>query len=249
MTQMLSNRGTREAYDAWHDLHDVDAEADSPWHQMIKERLLPDRDIAGRRILEIACGRGGFACWLASHPARAGSIVAADFSPSAVHKAERFAIERGIVGVDWQVADIQRLDQFQQEFDTVICCETIEHVPDPPGAVRNLARVLEPGGRLFLTTPNYLSTIGLYRAYCRVRGKRFDEGGQPICNLTMIPRTRHWVRAAGLSIIATDSRGQYLPFPGRPPIPVPHLEHPRFLMGWLGLHSLVIAEKPGPARS
>ena len=249
MTQEIESSTTRDAYDAWHGRHEVDAEADSPWHQMIKARLDPGRDITGRRILEIGCGRGGFACWLARHPAGPAEIVAADFSPAAVAKAEMFAAGQGVTRVTWAVADIQKLDQFGPEFDTVISCETIEHVTDPPLAVRNLAQVLKPCGRLYLTTPNYISMIGLYRVYCWVRGKKFDEGGQPICQVTMVPKTRTWVRAAGLRVVETDTRGQYLPFPGRPPIRVNWLEHPHVLMRWFGLHSLVVGEKPAKGRT
>ncbi|HUR56027.1 MAG TPA: methyltransferase domain-containing protein, partial [Gemmataceae bacterium] len=143
------------------------------------------------------------------------------------------------------VADIQKMEQFvDASFDTVFSCETIEHVPDPPLAVRQLARVLKPGGRLFLTTPNYLSTIGLYRVYCWVRGKKFDEGGQPICQVNMTVKTRRWVNRAGLRVVRTAGHGQYLPFPGRPPIRVPFLERPHFLTKWVLLHSLVVGEKP-----
>lgn len=91
MTQELETSATRDAYDTWHRRHEVDAEADSPWHQMIKARLDPDRDITDRRILEIGCGRGGFACWLARQPAGPAEVVAADFSSAAVAKAEQFA--------------------------------------------------------------------------------------------------------------------------------------------------------------
>ena len=94
MTPETRSRATRDAYDAWHGRHEVDAEADSPWHQMIKARLDPERDITGRRILEIGCGRGGFACWLARHPAGPAEVVAADFSPAGVAKAEQFAAGR-----------------------------------------------------------------------------------------------------------------------------------------------------------
>lgn len=249
MTPEAQTAASREVYDEWHTRHDVDAEADAPWHRMIKARLDPPRDLANRRVLEIGCGRGGFASWLARHPAGPHKVVACDLSPVAVAKAAGFAVEHGVTTVQWDVADILRLEQFVDEFDTVISCETIEHVPDPPLAVRQLARVLRPGGRLFLTTPNYLSTIGLYRAYCWMRGKKFDEGGQPICQVTMLPRTRRWVRSAGLRVVETESTGQYLPFPRRPPIKVGFMEYPRFLMRWFGHHSLVIGQKPRPVRS
>jgi 2-polyprenyl-3-methyl-5-hydroxy-6-metoxy-1,4-benzoquinol methylase len=236
----------RASYDEWHARHPVDARADAPWHRMIQAELAPARDLAGRRVLDIGCGRGGFASWLARHPAAPVEVVGCDFSPVAVEKARRFAAESAVRNVRFDVADIQRLDQFADDaFDTVFSCETIEHVPDPPLAVRQLARVLKPGGRLFLTTPNYLSTIGLYRVYCWMRRKAFDEGGQPICQVNVSLTTRHWVRRAGLRALRTAGTGQYLPLPGRPPIDVPWLEHPRTLMKWVAHHTLVVGEKPG----
>lgn len=235
----------RVVYDRWHSQLEVDVGSENPWHRMIKARLNSNRDLAGRRILEIGCGRGGFAVWLAQQPATPSEVVGCDFSPAAVSKAAEYASSHGVQRVRWDVADIQNLNQFADgEFDTVTSTETIEHVPDPPLAVRELARVLKPGGRLFLTTPNYFSTLGLYRLYCLARGKTFDEGGQPICQWTMLRRTKRWVRQSGLRVVRYDTTGQYLPFPGRPPIKLSWLEHPHFLMKHFGLHSLVIAEKP-----
>lgn len=239
------SESARDVYDRWHDRLEVDAESSAPWHLLIKSRIDPIRDIDGKRILEIGCGRGGFSFWLATRTPSPAQVVGADFSSKAVNKARQFAENRGVSNISWSVADIQALNQFGGgEFDTVVSCETIEHVPDPPLAVKQLARVLKPGGRLFLTTPNYFSTTGVYRAYCWVRGKKYDECGQPICQLTMLHKTRRWVRRAGLRIVESDSRGQYIPFPRRPPIEARFLEHPRFLMRWFGLHSFVLAEKP-----
>jgi hypothetical protein len=64
----------------------------------------------------------------------------------------------------------------------------------------------------------------------------------------MLPKTRRWVRAAGLRIVRSEATGEYLPFPGRPPIRLGWLEHPRAILRWFGLHSLVVAEKPVPSR-
>ncbi|HET6576056.1 MAG TPA: class I SAM-dependent methyltransferase [Fimbriiglobus sp.] len=234
----------RDLYDRWHSALGPGDEAGSPWHQLVWRHLDRERDLRVARALEIGCGRGGFTYWLAAQSPRPTEIVAADFSPAAVELAERESSARGVVGVRWVQADIQAIPFDDSSFDTVFSFETIEHVPDPPRAVRELARVLRPGGRLFLTTPNYLGMMGLYRGYLRVRGRRFTEVGQPINQFTTLLRTIGWVRRAGLRVAATSASGHYLPVPGRPPIRFRWLDAPQPLTKWFGLHSCVVAAKP-----
>lgn len=234
----------RDAYEAWHDGLDVDAAADAPWHRLVRAHLEVARDHAGRRILEIAAGRGGFAAWLATAAPEPALVVAADFARSAVLKGADHARRRAVVRLRWQVADAERLPHPDGAFDTVISCETIEHVPDPVRAVREFARVLRSGGRLYLTTPNYFGGFGLYRVYRRLTGRPFTEEGQPINHVTTIFRTRAWVRAAGLRILATDGVGHYLPVPGRAPRRLHGLDRARAVTRWTALHTFVLAEKP-----
>ena len=234
----------RASYDAWHDRFPVDADTNTPWHRLVRAQLDAGRDLAGRRVLEIGCGRGGFACWMAGQVAPAGQVVAADFSGTAVEKARSFAAGQGVRGVVWEVGDIQRIAHPDASFDTVVSCETIEHVPQPRRAIGELARVLKPGGRLFLTTPNYLGTMGLYRIYLRLRGRRYTEEGQPINNALLLPVTRAWVASAGLRVLSTSAAGHYLPLPGRPPIAISAIENPHGVQRWVALHSLIVAEKP-----
>lgn len=233
----------KDAYESWHARLEVDEAADTPWHGMVRATLDPERDLHGRRVLEIGCGRGGFACWLASQQPPVHEIVAADFSATAVEKARAYAAARAIARIRWEVADIQQLGFADASFDTAISCETIEHVPDPARAVRELARVLRPGGRLFLTTPNYFGVTGLYRAYMRLTGRRYTEEGQPINNFVMLPRTVAWVRQAGLRIAHVDAVGHYLMVPGRAPKRLPALDRLGWLTRWEGLHSLVVGER------
>ncbi len=231
---------SRRAYEAWHADLAVDAGADAPWHLLARRHLRP----GPARLLEIGCGRGGFSRWLAGLDGV--TVVAEDFARAAV----RMALDhtRGAARpVAVAAADILAIPHRDAAFDVVVSCETVEHVADPAAAVRELARVLRPGGTLVLTTPNYLGLMGLYRGYLRLTGRRFTEGGQPVNHFVMLPRTLRWVRRAGLVPVAVDGTGHYLPFPGRPPIRLGWLDRARPLTRWTALHSLVVAVKPARA--
>lgn len=234
---------SKDAYNTWHERYEVDRTADTPWHRLVLAHLDPHRDLNGKKILEIACGRGGFATKLAGLSGPSSTFVAADFSSSAVRKGKAFAEEQPSRDrLHWIVGDAQALAHRDGSFDTVISCETIEHLPDPRAALREFARVLKPGGRLLLTTPNYMGPMGLYRGYARVRGRPFTEEGQPINNFVLLPRTVRWVRAAGLTVVAVDATGHYLPWFGRQPVEMPALGRISPLR-WMALHSMVLAEK------
>jgi ubiquinone/menaquinone biosynthesis C-methylase UbiE len=234
---------TRAAYDRWHAEHPVDEASDAPWHRLVKSVVA--ESLGSKRVLEIGCGRGGFAAWLAERPGalRPAEVVASDFSPVALGKAAELGRSRGLTNVSYQVGDLMGLAWPDASFDVVISCETIEHVPDSRRALAELARVLRPGGTLYLTFPNYLNLLGLHRLYLPFTGRTFTEAGQPINHFLVLPRVLGWVRATGLRIVHTLGQGHYLPFPGRPPVRLAFMDHFAFARPFAA-HPLVIARKP-----
>jgi SAM-dependent methyltransferase len=96
-----------------------------------------------RRVLEVGCGMGNFAERLAHETS--AEVVATDLSPRMVELAR----ERGL---DARVADVQELPFDDGEFDCAVANAMLYHVEDLDRALSELARVLEPGGKLVAVT-------------------------------------------------------------------------------------------------
>jgi|SRR5579875_441900 len=234
---ILSPRDVAEAYNRWYEgLSDGQQGSWSPWHAQIQRHPV-FADLKDKRVLEIGCGRGEFSLWLTERDPTV--LVGADLSGVATARAKARSADRAT----FMVSDIQQMPFPEDPFDVVGSWET-EHVPDPQLAVRELARVLRLGGTLVLTTPNYLSTVRFYRLYLRLRGRRFTEVGQAINQLRSIPRSFFWLPRTGISPSHITSVGHYVPWPGRRPIRLLHLDRPSPPWRWIGHHSVFLGRKP-----
>ncbi len=219
-------------YNDWHqkvsDASPEGHDAKSPWYKLVSEYLPP---VEGRRVLEMACGRGGFSRLLA---ARGAHMFGADFSSTALQiargKSSGAEAERG-ARLQLAQADAQNLPYATSSFDLIISCETIEHLPDPAAALREMARVARPGAKLFLTTPNYFNLMGLYYIYARARNRRATPGAdQPFDRVFLFPQIRALLRNAGWRIVRSDGTVHQFPIrPGHDPIILESLEANRAL--------------------
>lgn len=183
-------------YNEWHLTHTADDDINTPWHKFIMSKIVAE-DLVDKIILEIGCGRGGFSRHLASNNLPPSKVVAADFSKYALAIA---ASKLKNSNIDWKQEDIMNISFEDNYFDTVISCETIEHVPNPKKAIKELFRVLKPGGKLFLTCPNYFNLFGIWCWYRWLIGKPFTEGGQPYVNYILFPQVYFWVKRSGFKV-------------------------------------------------
>jgi 2-polyprenyl-3-methyl-5-hydroxy-6-metoxy-1,4-benzoquinol methylase len=241
-----------QEYDRWHErvfaANPEHADETSPWYKLVLDHLIP---VAGKHVLEVGCGRGGFVHLLASQGA---SVCGADFSGSALEVATARAKRDPAVAnrIDLVQADAQQLPFANDMFDIIISCEMIEHVPDPLAAVREMARVCRPGGLLYLTTPNYMNLIGLYELYAAIRRKNLhSDFSQPLDRHCVFFQTRGLVREAGWQIVDSDGTVHQVPVGGRDPVTLQFVEKNRAIRRCLrpfALHYLLVGRKCGEAR-
>jgi SAM-dependent methyltransferase len=111
----------------------------------------------GDRVLDLGCGFGRHAFEAAR---RGASVVALDAGPDEVAQVRgTFAamIEAGEIPADHPATAVQgdalSLPFEDGTFDRVIASEVLEHIPDDAAAMRELARVLRPGGAMAVTVP------------------------------------------------------------------------------------------------
>jgi ubiquinone/menaquinone biosynthesis C-methylase UbiE len=96
-----------------------------------------------QRVLDVACGTGIVARVVADRLAGTGQITGLDLDPSMIKVARRLRPD-----LDWQVGDATRMSFPDASFDVVLSQAGLMFFPDPVRALREMHRVLRPGGRL-----------------------------------------------------------------------------------------------------
>jgi ubiquinone/menaquinone biosynthesis C-methylase UbiE len=106
----------------------------------------------GMQVLDLASGAGQPSFTLAALVGPQGRVVATDLVPGMLDSIRRRAAERGIAHMQCRLADAEQLPFADAEFDRVTCRFGLMFFPDVQKALREVRRVLKPGGRVsFLT--------------------------------------------------------------------------------------------------
>lgn len=156
----------------------------------------------GERVLDLGCGAGRHAFEALR---RGGRVVAADVAerelPGVMRMidAMRLAGEAGAEGSASAVrADALALPFADDAFDAVIASEILEHVPLDADAIREIGRVLRPGGVAAVTVPRWFP-----ERVCWLLSERYHrvEGG----HLRVYSRRTLRTRLASAGLVATDA--------------------------------------------
>ena len=160
-------------------------------------------DLARTRFLDAGCGDGALVCAAAAQGAEAAGV---DPDPAMLAAARACAAERR-VRASFLEGRVERLPFPDASFDVVAAVTVLCFVPDASAAVREMARVLRPGGRLVL------GELGRWSAWAAVRRVRGWRGSSTWKAARF--RTPHELRAlarqAGLSVTALRGAVYYPP--------------------------------------
>lgn len=121
--------------------------SDNPIHQRLKYAYIRAADFIEGDVLDIGCGEGRGMDLLMKN---AKTFTAVDKNPIVLGELRKRYPESTFIE-----ANIPPLDMFEDNsFDTVVSFQVIEHIEDDERYVSEISRVLRPGGKAVITTPN-----------------------------------------------------------------------------------------------
>jgi demethylmenaquinone methyltransferase/2-methoxy-6-polyprenyl-1,4-benzoquinol methylase len=172
---------------------------------LIADLALP----AGSRGLDVGCGVGLYALWLAEAVGPTGRVTGIE--PTA----ERVAAARELVGgataaarLDLREGDGTAIDAPDATFDWIWCGDTLHHIQETERALREFARVLRPDGRVIVKESQLLPGLflpghpALERRLRQAETERSRHEGGAFSFEERRQHTPAWLRAAGLRVDA-----------------------------------------------
>ncbi len=121
--------------------------------------LLP-RLTPGMRLLDVGCGPGTITLGLARAVAPGGEVVAIDLVDDVLEQARAHAAETGVVNVRFERESVYALPYADASFDAVHAHQVLQHLARPVDALREMRRVVRPGGIVAVKDADYGTMVG-----------------------------------------------------------------------------------------
>ncbi|MCG6877223.1 MAG: class I SAM-dependent methyltransferase [Betaproteobacteria bacterium] len=184
----------------------------------------------GERVLDVACGTGVVTRLAAEHVGPSGMVAGLDVHPGMLTVA-RASTPSGI-SINWYEASAEAMPLPDGSFDVVLCQMGLQFMPNKPAALREMRRVLDRGGRIYVNVPGPKpSLFGIMtEALARHIGPQAAAFGDLVFSLHDVADMTKLLRDAGFREVDVQAR----PKPLRLPAPVDFL--------WQYLYSTPLAE-------
>lgn len=143
--------------------------------ERLRDALAP---AAGERILEVGPGTGYYALAVAGWLGPEGTLEIFDIQQEFLDHTMRRAGEAGLANLVATQGDAQALPYEDDRFDGAYLATVLGEIPDQAAAVRELARVVRPGGRIAvgeLLGDPHMVTEGAVRRHAEAAGLRFER--------------------------------------------------------------------------
>ncbi|RYX81532.1 class I SAM-dependent methyltransferase [bacterium] len=121
--------------------------------QTLLEHTIPHLPSPEPRLVDLGCGTGANLPMLRESVGANGSVVGLDFSPLALRFARQHLHD--LSGLALSQGDAMQLPLRDECADCVTMLDVLEHLSDDNKALREVARILKPGGAIILTVPAY----------------------------------------------------------------------------------------------
>ena len=178
--------------------------------------LVPPRE--GERVLDLACGTGVVARAAAALVGPHGAVTAVDLRPGMIEVASSVTPPPG-PRVDWRVGDALALEDAAGSYDVVLCQQGLQFFPDQPAAVREMRRVLAPGGRVGLAVWQGMDRNDFFRELTEVELRHLEDLGMGYEDLAgpFLHGDPDWLRAlledGGFADVRVEERAFEARFP------------------------------------
>lgn len=186
--------------------------AAAAYEQYWQEQLAPAQDRLvelaavqpGERVLDVACGTGLVTFRAAELTGPSGSVMATDISEAMVARLVEEAAGRTLANVTAERMDAESLDLPDASFDAALCALGLMYVPDPVAALREMLRVLRPGGRVVAAVWGARDKCGWAEIFPIVDARVQSDVCPMFFQLGAADRLEHAFAAAGFAGVTAE---------------------------------------------
>ncbi|HJO04267.1 MAG TPA: methyltransferase domain-containing protein [Acidobacteriota bacterium] len=137
------------------------------WSPMLAEAAGIDPSY---RVLDVGCGTGVVTRAVAGLLDDSGAVLGIDINDGMLDVARRRSPE-----IDWRLGSVEALPFDDQSFDAVVCQFGLMFFEDQPAAIREMVRVLRPGGRLAVAVWDVLDNVPGYASVTELLQRLFGD--------------------------------------------------------------------------